>query len=171
MGQPPLQSSLLGRSILVVADEPFIACCLQMILEAAGAHVRRAADSCDGLRLSDQRELSAAVLDFKEGLGGGIGIAHRLTERGLPFLLYGGHESSRCEAWPDAPLLSRWANGAEIVETLCALVEPARSKHLPSVESAPGARQADRPMQAMVHIESLMRRGSHRAPYRTPVRR
>jgi CheY-like chemotaxis protein len=35
--------SLSGRSILVVEGEPFIACCLEMILEAAGADVRRAA--------------------------------------------------------------------------------------------------------------------------------
>ena len=119
------QTSLSGRSILVVEGEPFIACCLQMILQGAGAHVRRAANAGEGMSICHEAALSAAVLDFKDGLRDcDLGIARRLTERGLPFVLYGGHEGDRCEAWPAAPLVSKWTSGAEIVETLRALILP-----------------------------------------------
>jgi CheY-like chemotaxis protein len=161
-------SSLSGRSILLVEGEPFIACCLEMILHAAGANVRRAASSCEGLSISDHPELSAAVLDFNDGLRDcDVGIAQRLAERGLPFMLYGGHAGGRCEAWPDVPLVSRLTSGIEIVETLCALILPPQSKPLPVVPSALGASEADRPrtMPAMAGIESLMRRrGSRTRP-------
>jgi hypothetical protein len=70
-------------------------------LQNAGAQVRRAANAREGLDISDEPALSAAVLDFKGGLRDcDLGIACRLTERALPFLLYGGHAAGRCEAWP-----------------------------------------------------------------------
>jgi CheY-like chemotaxis protein len=165
------QSSLLGRSILLIESEPFIACCLEMILQAAGADVRRAATSREGLSLSDQPELSAAVLDINDGLRDcDLGIARRLTERRLPFLLYGGHAGGRCEALPDAPLVSKWSSGGEIVEMLCALIVPRPSEPLVGVASALGAPEAAQPhaTRAMAHIESLMkRRGPRRARYRS----
>ena len=122
------QLSLLGRSILVVESEPFIACCLQMVLQSAGGQGRQAANAREGLDICDEPDLSAAVLDFKDGLRDcDLGIACRLTERALPFLLYGGDAAGRCEAWPTAPVVSRWTSGAEIVETLRALLPPPRS--------------------------------------------
>ena len=134
MGQP----SLAGRSILVVEGEPFIACCLEMILQAAGADVRRAASSCEGLSLCDRPNLSAAVLDFNDGLRDcDADIARRLTERRLPFLLYGGQAGGPCEAWPAAPRVSKWTTGAEIVEVLRALILPSQSEPLAVVASAP----------------------------------
>jgi hypothetical protein len=145
-----------------------------MILQAAGADVRRAATSCEGLSLSDQPELSAAVLDFNDGLRDcDLGIARRLTERRLPFLLYGGHAGGRCEAWPDAPLVSKWTSGVEIVGALCALILPPPSGLLPVVASVPGAAEAGQPhaTRAMAHIESLMmQRGPRRARYRSSAR-
>jgi hypothetical protein len=135
-----------------------------MVLQAAGARVCRADDSREGLRIADRPELSAAVLDFKDGLRDcDLGIARRLTERGLPFVLYGGLEGGRCEAWPAAPLVSKWTSGAEIVEALCSLILPPRSEPLRVVAPALAASEVIRPRstQAMAHIESPMRgRGS-----------
>ncbi|MGH8429801.1 MAG: hypothetical protein ACREUF_05300 [Solimonas sp.] len=105
------------------------------------------------------------MLDFNNGLRDcDLGIARRLTERRLPFLLYGGHAGGRCEAWPEAPLVSKWTSGAEIVETLCALTLLPQSKPPPVVPSALGAPEAARPrsMRSMVDIESLMRRRGSR---------
>jgi CheY-like chemotaxis protein len=133
------QASLSGRLILVVESEPFIACCLEVVLQAAGAHVCRANNSGEALRMADRPGLSAAVLDFKEGLRDcDLGIARSLTQRGLPFVLYGGHESGRCEAWPAAPLVSKWRSGSEIVEALCALILPPESGLMPVVAGARG---------------------------------
>jgi hypothetical protein len=108
-----------------------------MVLQAAGAHVCRADSSPEGLRIADRPDLSAAVLDFKNGLRDcDLGIAQRLTERGLPFVLYGGLEGGRCEEWPAAPLVSKWTSGAEIVEALCALILPPQSEPLRVVAPA-----------------------------------
>jgi hypothetical protein len=160
------QPSLSGRSILVVEGEPFIACCLEMILQAAGADVRRAASPREGLSLCDRPDLSAAVLDFNDRLRDcDLGIARRLTERRLPFLLYGGKTVGCCKAWPAARRVSKWTSGVEIVETLCTLILPPQFDPLPAPASRLGASDAARPrsVRAMVHIESLMRRRGSRA--------
>ena len=121
------QSALAGYSILVVEDELFIARCLQMVLEAAGAEVRRAPSVREALDFAGQPGLSAAVLDCKHGIRGDHAIARRLTQRGLPFMLYGARELNRYEAWPNAPVLGKLASGGEIVETLRGLLQPSRS--------------------------------------------
>jgi hypothetical protein len=101
------------------------------------AHVCRADSSREGFRIANRPDLSAAVLDFKNGLRDcDLGIAQRLTERGLPFVLYGGPEGGRCEEWPAAPLMSKWTSGAEIVEALCALILPPQSEPLRVVAPA-----------------------------------
>ena len=72
-----------------------------MILHAAGANVRRAASSSEGLIISDHPELSAAVLDFNEWSEScDVGIARRLTERGLPFMLYGAMRAAATRHGP-----------------------------------------------------------------------
>jgi CheY-like chemotaxis protein len=147
------QASLSGCSILVIEREPFIACCLQMILQGAGADVRRAADAREGLSLSDQPGLCAAVLDFSDGLRDcDLAIARRLTERRLPFMLYGGNEGDRCEAWPDAPLVSKWTSGTEIIEVLCAVhrnSSPSRTSHRRLLHPSVSAHTQSTPWRAL----------------------
>src|SRR5688572_25736156 len=146
------QTSLSGHSILVVESEPFIACCLQMILQGAGAHVRRAANTREGLSICHEPALSAAVLDFNDGLRDcDLGIARKLTERGLPFVLYGGLEGDRCDTWPAAPLVSKWTSGAEIVETLRALILPSQSVPLPAAAPSLAAPEGS-PAHPLAHI-------------------
>jgi CheY-like chemotaxis protein len=119
-------SSLAGYSILVVEDEPFIARCLQMVLEAAGAEVHRAPSMREALDFAGQPRLSAAVLDCKHGIRGDHAIARRLTQRGLPFVLYGARELKRHEAWPNAPVVGKLASGGEIIAALRDLLQPNR---------------------------------------------
>lgn len=121
------QSALVGYSILVVEDEPFIARCLQMVLEAAGAKVQGAANLRDALHLAGLPDLSAAVLDCKHGIRGDHAIARRLAQRGLPFILYGARELDRYAAWPNAPVMGKLANGAEIVAALRGVLQPSQS--------------------------------------------
>jgi CheY-like chemotaxis protein len=136
------QSTLAGYSILVVEDEPFIARCLQMVLEAAGAEVHRAASVREALDLAGQPGLSAAVLDCKHGIRGDHAIARRLAQRGLPFLLYGARELNRYEAWPNAPVVGKLASGGEIIATLRGLLQPSRSGALAVVGVALGASES-----------------------------
>jgi len=131
-------SILAGYSILVVEDELFIARCLQMVLEAAGAEVHRAPSLREALDIAGQPGLSAAILDCKHGIRGDHAIARRLTQRGLPFMLYGAREPGRHPAWPNAPVVGKLASGGEIIETLRGLLQPSRS----SVGVASDARES-----------------------------
>src|SRR2546429_1329593 len=133
------QSALAGYSILVVEDEPFIARCLQMVLEAAGAEVHRAPNVREALDFAGRPNLSAAVLDCKHGIRGDHAIARRLTDRGLPFVLYGARQLNRYEAWPDAPVMGKLTSGGEIIETLRGVLQPKRSGELAVVGVALGA--------------------------------
>ena len=123
------QPLLAGYSILVVEDELFIARCLQIVLQGAGAKVHRAASVREALELAGQPGLSAAVLDCKHGIRGDHAIARRLAQRGLPFLLYGARELNRYEAWPNAPVVGKLASGGEIIATLRGLLSPTDPAH------------------------------------------
>jgi CheY-like chemotaxis protein len=138
-GQLVEQPTLAGYSILVVEDELFIARCLQMVLEAAGAEVHRAPSVREALDFAGRPNLSAAVLDCKHGIRADHAIARRLTDRGLPFVLYGARELKRYEAWPDAPVVGKLASGGEIIETLRGLLQPNRPGELAGVGVALGA--------------------------------
>ena len=151
--------SLAGYSILVVEDEPFIARCLQIVLEAAGAEIHSAAGVREAWRFADQLKLSAAVLDCKHGIRGDHTIARRLSERGLPFMLYGARELFRYEAWPDAPVMGKLASGAEIVETLRGLLQPHKSSRS-AVGAVAGASVISEATdnRAMAGVEALVKR-------------
>jgi DNA-binding response OmpR family regulator len=57
--------SLVGRSILVIEDEPLIALDVGECFRRAGAFVLAAFNLRDGLRLAGDADLSAAVVDLK----------------------------------------------------------------------------------------------------------
>ena len=116
------QSPLSGYSI--VEDELFIARCLQIVLQGAGAKVHRTRSVREAWTFIGEPKLSAAVLDCKHGIRGDHAIARRLAGRGLPFVFYGAAEPYRHEAWPNAPVMGKLASGAQIVEALRGLLQP-----------------------------------------------
>lgn len=136
------QSTLAGYSILVVEDEPFIARCLQMVLEGAGAEVHRAASVREALDFAGEPGLAAAVLDCKHGIRGDHAVARRLAQRGLPFVLYGARELERYEAWPNAPVVGKLASGGEIIAALRGVLQPNRPGELAAVGVALGASES-----------------------------
>jgi CheY-like chemotaxis protein len=115
-------STLGGHSILVVEEEPFIARCVQVVLEGAGAEVYCAASAGEALRFVDQGELSAAVLNSSRSIKDGHAIAQRLAGLGVPFVFC--QDIGRNEAWPLAPVLNKPISGADLVETLRRLLQP-----------------------------------------------
>jgi CheY-like chemotaxis protein len=149
------QSPLEGHSILVVEDEPFIARCLQIVLQGAGAKVHRTACAGEAWTFTDQK-LSAAVLDCKHGIRSDHTIARRLAERGLPFVFYGAATPSPHEAWPNAPVMGKLASGAEIVETLRGLLQP-RQPGVVAVAAA-GVGGLATHARGMVGVDALMKR-------------
>ena len=151
MQKPPLA----GFSILVVEDEPFIAGCLQIVLQGAGAEVHRTAGVREAWTFTDQPNLSAAVLDCKHGIRDDHAIATRLAQLGLPFVFYGAREPCRHAAWPGAPVMGKLASGAEIVEALSGLLRPRQA----GIDVAGTSVIAPMyPASSMAGVDALMKR-------------
>ena len=96
----------------------------------------------EALDFAGRPGLSAAMLDCKHGIRSDHAIARRLTQRGLPFLLYGAREPSRFEAWPNAPVVGKLASGGEIIATLLGLLQANRSGELAFAGPALGASES-----------------------------
>jgi DNA-binding response OmpR family regulator len=82
---------LVGRSILVVEDEPLIAMDVAQGLETAGASVSVARTLSDALNKVEAPGLSAAVLDHRLKDGDTSQICDRLDARNIPFVVYSGY--------------------------------------------------------------------------------
>jgi DNA-binding response OmpR family regulator len=81
---------LLGRSILVVEDEPLIAMDVAELLKKAGAEVSEARTVRDALCKVEYPDLSAAVVDHILHGEDSSQICDRLDRRNIPFVLYSG---------------------------------------------------------------------------------
>ena len=86
-------TSLGGLHILVVEDEYFIAQDLCVALETAGAEVLGpVGDVAAALRLIENEQVDAAVLDINLHGIVDFGIAAELTRRAIPFVFATGYE-------------------------------------------------------------------------------
>lgn len=72
----------MGRTVLVVDDDPNILEIVAVALEEAGYAVERAADGATALSLVDEREIDLVLADVVMPGLDGIGLARRLQERG-----------------------------------------------------------------------------------------
>jgi len=166
------QSPLSGYSILVVEDELFIARCLQIVLQGAGAKVHRTRSVREAWTFIGEPKLSAAVLDCKHGIRGDHAIARRLAGRGLPFVFYGAAEPYRHEAWPNAPVMGKLASGAQIVEALRGLLQPPPASASAVVGATDAGASAQMPhARTMAGVDTLMkrRRSVGRPPRQGPL--
>ena len=151
-------SPLAGYSILVVEDELFIARCLQMVLEAAGAEVHRAPSLREALDIAGQPGLSARVLDCKHGIRGDHAIARRLDATRPALHALRRREPRRHAAWPNAPVVGKLASGGEISRRCAACFSPPSQRR--AVASGASAQAAH--TRAMSGVDALMKRRSVR---------
>jgi DNA-binding response OmpR family regulator len=86
--------SLRGRSILIVEDEPLIALDIESSLVDLGAQVTTTNALEQALILVERDDLSAAVLDHGMGDHSSTPLYERLSQRGIPFLIYSVHDLS-----------------------------------------------------------------------------
>jgi CheY-like chemotaxis protein len=86
-----VSTSLAGRTILVVEDEPLIAMDIVNVFQTAGAMVLTAASLNHAKRLVEQDGLSGAVLDFGLGDEDANALCSRLNERDIPHVLHSGY--------------------------------------------------------------------------------
>jgi DNA-binding response OmpR family regulator len=83
--------TLKGRSILIVEDEPLIAMDITRAFEGTGAALTTTNSLHQASVLVEHDGLSAAILDHSLGDGDSSLLYARLTERGIPFLIYSGY--------------------------------------------------------------------------------
>ena len=114
-------SALVGCSILVVEEEPFIAHCLKVLLEDAGVEVQGATSATEALHVIDRKILTAGVLACSKGTKGCRRVAQRLARLNVPFVIC--MEAGQDEAWPGVPVLIKPVNGFQVLETLGRLIE------------------------------------------------
>lgn len=84
-------TSLAGRSILIVEDEPLISMDIRVAFENVGAIVITAHTLAAAIGFVEQDGLSGAVLDFGLGDGDADALCGRLKQRAIPFILHSGY--------------------------------------------------------------------------------
>ena len=84
-------TSLTGRTILVVEDEPLIAIDIGRCFEAAGARVVMARSLQAALLAVQDPNLTAAVVDHALPDGDTSKLCEHLKERNIPFIVHSGY--------------------------------------------------------------------------------
>ena len=110
--------SLRGRLILVVQRQWLIAQQLSDAFKAEGARVLLADNATSGALSADAPDLAAVVLDSESAQL----LFRKLKERGVPFVIYTGHE--HVEDCAAAPVVRKPANAGKVVEAVRQFLQP-----------------------------------------------
>ena len=124
---------LVGRSILIVEDEPLIAMDIRREFEAAGALVVLKRSLQSALVAVDDDAPSAAILDHALGNDDSSSLCERLKERDIPFVVHSG--CSNLEGACSAGVAVGKPNHPQLlVTTVVGLLrsQPISSVHVPS---------------------------------------
>jgi DNA-binding response OmpR family regulator len=113
--------NLKGVSILVVEDEPLIVMDISMAFEPTGAHLTTTNTVKHARLLVEHDGLAAAILDHALPDGDATSICTRLTERGIPFLMYSGLPSTD-DACKNAPHISKPASHDQLLDAVEKLI-------------------------------------------------
>jgi CheY-like chemotaxis protein len=124
-----MTSKLAGCCILVVEDEPLVLIDIVSSLEDEGASVLTARRLADALSKCETPGLTAAVLDHQLSQSDSSAVCERLTELGIPFVIYSGH--SKLEgACSKGELIEKPASGHALV---VAILDALNNQRRPSV--------------------------------------
>jgi hypothetical protein len=115
-------TTLVGFSILVIERETDSEHYLCRTLYGAGANVLVSRTYKDALRIADELEMSAAVLDYNEGQASRHVVAMRLTDLRIPFI-FCADAGQTCAPFV-VPVLQRPIIGTELIEILRRLLHP-----------------------------------------------
>jgi DNA-binding response OmpR family regulator len=140
--------SLAGRAILVVEDEALIALDITQAFEAAGAAVTTTNTLRHALILVEHDGLCGAILDHALADGDSSLLCSRLTERGIPFMIYSGHATVG-GACKDALHISKPAAQGALVAAMEGLIRGNKPSSwaatFKETEAEAGQRQAQKP--------------------------
>jgi DNA-binding NtrC family response regulator len=132
------RTDLTGRTILVLEDEPLIALEIEQSLKAIGARVITTRQLSDSLKLADDPDLAAAVVDYKIGDGDSAKLCWLLKERGIPFLFYSGYDFVSRQ-WPDVPVIPKPTIGGKLATAVASLVSSTASSRQDAIMQASGS--------------------------------
>jgi len=113
--------ALAACRILVVEDEVLVGLDLAMILTDAGATVIGPVQSLsEALVLAAEEELTAVVLDVRLGPESTLSVGRKLTDRGIPFIVYTGQVESDLthSGWPRCKIIPKPALPQKLVGVL-----------------------------------------------------
>jgi DNA-binding NtrC family response regulator len=117
--------SLDGRSILIVEDEPLIVMDITQAFEGTGAALTTTNTLHHAMILVEHDGLAGAILDHALGDGNSTKLYDRLTERGIPYVIYSGFDT--VEAASKAALqIRKPAAPGQLVEAMENLIYPER---------------------------------------------
>jgi CheY-like chemotaxis protein len=107
-------ATLEGRAILIVEDEPLIVMDITSALEHTGAALTTTNTLKHALLLVEHDGLAGAIIDHALGDGNSSALCARLTERGIPYIIYSGlpYIEGPCK---DAPHLEKPASDEALV--------------------------------------------------------
>jgi len=110
--------------VLIVEDEIFIAAELEDIVRDAGAEVVGPAMSApEALRLIDNYEITAAILDVRLGDHDSFPVARRLAAAAIPFVFHTGNGDAEALSndWPQAAIVRKPATPQALLAALAAV--------------------------------------------------
>jgi len=113
---------LEGQTILLIEEQPVIACDLQKALEDAGAEVLVARDAAEALPRIAQFDFSAAVLDWLPDAREHKAIARWLKEESVRFLFHTERPPEDVMTARGAPILLKPAAPEDVVKALALLI-------------------------------------------------
>jgi DNA-binding response OmpR family regulator len=122
----PYKNGLDGACILVGEDEILIALDIAATLSEAGGTIIGPCTSISHLlKLAQQEQLSAAILDIQLGRKTTEPVAEALDARSIPFLFYSGQKlpDSMRTRWPECVVLSKPANQTSLIRAVKALLD------------------------------------------------
>ncbi|MBU1324147.1 MAG: response regulator [Alphaproteobacteria bacterium] len=113
-------TALKDRRVLVVEDESLVAMLLETMLEDMGCLTVGPASSVDeGLRMVDEEEMDAALLDVNVGGTPVFAVAAALEARGIPLVFSTGYgEGGLPENWRGRPTVQKPFTEAVIRDAL-----------------------------------------------------
>jgi DNA-binding response OmpR family regulator len=109
-------SKLKGREVLIVEDETLIGMELAQAFRKVGASITITSTLKQALILVEHDGLAVAILDHALGDGDSTRLCQRLTERGIPFVIYSGFNEVE-GASKAGPLVTKPATGDAVVAT------------------------------------------------------
>jgi CheY-like chemotaxis protein len=124
-------SGIQGLRVLVVEDEGLIAIMFEdMLMDMGCAAIRLARDADEALRIVENEDFDAALLDVNLGRGKtSYPIADALTRRGTPFAFLTGYgEVGIRDGYRERPVLSKPIDQARFMKTLEKLAGEAKGE-------------------------------------------